>query len=1010
MAGIFNTEAIHDATQAHASRWQIESPHSRYWQDIIARILYSQSVHGLSSSARSTLGILGATAQNTLLASQAAGLINFNAGNPVADYTATHRAFVGRPLPITAVGVSEDGKLDYSFGTSMSYGPGNNSLQAALLAQRAFASGFRNENNQVLLHRTKGVSSRSVDSWLPYILEQPDMIKPGHFKMFNLSQSTTSEALGKALAAMEAGEKGATEESLAALRPVQRALKLLEDKDPEGKKSDADLRKILEEGKFEDGTIELTLRQRQGKNTAFLTQSKELKKIIKDTYAAVGENLKDLSELFETEDPAQIIAYAKGAGLGNVLDKSKAAEVRSQLREIATAASITGQSPQEVVRDRIQIANGLSALYGGRVADKGAIDVVHNALITAQTQGANSPYTKEEAAAAAVRSVANTQNLYSGAIIMKGVLEQATAMGGVDASVLKKAQALQEEFNKAGIDDKPFIAMKMESFVRKNFGDQVVDNPALVNHFMSKHGSTFLESHFEDITKDNIQNRIAMRGITGENATKLQNLALQDVRIFGSNRDKSTELNKLIAGGKDGEQAAIATLRSMGMSETDAKGYVDAMKTYGVGNYASDMGVYLWAADWLRQDNYSLSHKSARETVDVSRMLGTTGIRGSSGKEDILGILSGELTGGNLTTDTVAASFIGLTRASALKAGKKGESRAVTAERLQKALAKSGFGAVSFGTYNADTGSFEFANDAYGKKQREALGKLLGTSDEELQALLDDPAALESALNAKGYAVAGAVGIGGEMYAYNKANADKLANEYSDKLGGGLAQAFTESKASGVTYLTQDDETGALSRMYKIGDKKYTEEAFRAYLNSDAGFNTLYNMAATGDKESMELLSGRFRVALQAYEAKNPNSKDLPKEFADLANGQGLITIGGLKEAANKHFGVSNFAALGSGDLATLEKEGIVSKNAAGKYVYNHGLKVGTTEFKAGDEVNAKALKDAADKDGLYQTLKSMLIGDDKLEGQEELNEQIAKIVTYMEQINGNMGRLVTKN
>lgn len=1000
MAGLFNTEAIHDATQAHASRWQIESPHSRYWQDIIARILYSQSVHGLSSSARSTLGILGATAQNTLLASQAAGLINFNAGNPVADYTATHRAFVGRPLPITAVSVGANGELN-DHGTSMSYGPGNNSLQAALLTQQAFAAGFRNENNQVLLHRTKGVSSRSVDSWLPYILEQPDMIKP--FKMFNLSKATTGAALETALEAISDGDKGATPESLAALRPVVDALKIL-DKPEHKDKSDADLRKILKDSKVDPDIIDATLRQRQGKNTAFLAQTKELKKIIRETFEAVGENLKDLSDLFETEDPAKIIAYAKGAGLGNVLDKSKAAEVRSQLREIATTASITGQSPQEVVRDRIQISNGLSALYGGRVADKGAIDVVHNALITAQAQGDNSPYTKEEAAAAAVRSVANTQNLYSGAIIMKGVLEQAQAMGGVDESILRRAQELQTEFNKAGIDDKPFIAMKMESFVRKNFGDQVVDNPALVNHFMSKHGSTFLESHFEDITKDNIQNRIAMRGITGEKATNLQNLALQDVHIFGSNRDKSAALNKLIAGGEEG--AAIDTLRAMGMSAEGAKGYVDAMKAYGVGNYASDMGVYLWSAEWLRQDNYSLSHKAARETVDVSRMLGTTGISGSSGKEDILGILSGELTGGNLTTDTVAASFIGLTRASALK-GKKGDAR----ELLQKALDDRKFGAVSFGKYNAATGSFEFSADDYGKKQRKALGDLLSTkTDADLQALLNDPAALESALNAKGYFVAGAVGIGGEMYAYDRAAADKLANEYSDRLGGGLAQAFVESKASGVTYLAQDDETGALSRMYKIGDNTYKEADFRKYLlSTPEGFNTLYHMAATGDKKSTELLSARFKATLKAYEDKDPSKEDLPKEFADLLNGQDLVTIGGLKEAANKHFGVSNFAALGSGDLATLEKEKIIRKEGD-KYVYNHGLKVGSTEFKAGDTVNAKALMDATQKDGLYRALKAALIGDAKLEGQEELNDQVAKIAEYLESIKGNMEIVAKKN
>jgi hypothetical protein len=289
-------------------------------------------------------------------------------------------------------------------------------------------------------------------------------------------------------------------------------------------------------------------------------------------------------------------------------------------------------------------------MYGGRVADKGAIDVVHTALVSAQQRGERSPYSREEAAAAAVRSVANVQNIYSGAILMKGVRAQASEMGGLAPAIEAQMTALEKEFNEASLDDKPMIAMRMESFLRKHFGNQVVDNPSLVSHFMSKYGSTFLESHFRDVARDNIRNRIATsEDVPEAQAAALEQLAMQDLNIFGSRRDLSVDVNNLIKG--EDKEGAVAKLLTLGMSRDAATSYVNTMAAYGVDKYNAHMGMYLWSADWLQQDNYSMAHKAGHENVTVSRML-TAANTGAANDESILSILSGELVGGNLSLTT----------------------------------------------------------------------------------------------------------------------------------------------------------------------------------------------------------------------------------------------------------------------------------------------------------------------------------------------------------------------
>lgn len=993
MFGLYNNESLYNNTQATATNWQLNSPHSLYWQDVVARILYSKGLQDISPNARQLIAYIAATGQNTLLGLQDSGVINFNAGNPVADFIGTHRALIARPLPITSYSIADGGKVT-PYGTSMSYGPGNNSLTAATLIQRAFAADFRNENNQIIVHRTQGVPSRSVDSWLPLILDQPGFIKDGHMQIVNLSKATTSSSLGEALKIMRS--KGATEESIERLRPVQKALSLLEENGIE-KGNAAGAIKLLKEAGYEDSMIELTLLQRNGRNTNYLVQTEKLRKVIKDTYAAIGENLKDLSDLFDTEDPAKILAYAKGAGFGNIVDKNKAAEVRAQLREIATIAATTGQSPQEVVRDRIQISNGLSAMYGGRVADKGSIDVVHNALISAQQQGDRIPYSKEEAGAAAVRSVANVQNIYSGAILMEGVMAEASERG-VDLTVLDQMKALQTEFDNASLDEKPMVALRMESFLRKNFGDHIVDNPAVVAHYMSKHGSMFLESHYRDIARDNIKNRIATAGhVSGEKAEELEWLSMQDLYIFGSYRDSSEKFNQQI---KEGDtKGAVDNLLAMGMTKEAAEEYVTRMSAYGTDAYDTHIGFYLRTSPWIHQDSYSLKHKTGRETVDVSRMLAYSN-SGSASSESILTMLSGELAGGTITERSLAAAHIGLLREKAMKDAAEGESKDVTIERFHKSLRanEKTLRTVSFGTYSEQLGKFEFSGPN-AKTQREALRKLLGlTTDAELDALLANPAELEKALNTKGYVVAGGVGVNGEMYAYNEGDARKLADKYVEDYGGGLVRSFAAINGKDSVSL-RVGKNNKLERVYRVDKQVYTEKELLDHLSSPEGFELLYKLAAEGDKTAVGLLSDKFKTTIKgASTDKYGIERPLPEAFTSLLNKE-TVTVGDIKYAANAYWGTMNFTALGSGRMDLLKAEGIVGED--GKYTRE--ITIGGRTFKPGDRADEDTLKWRAENDPLYLALESLLKDRTVDPTSDEWQSNVKQIVDTLMIINGKL-------
>lgn len=992
MAGIFNNDALYNSTQSAATNWQMNSPHSLYWQDVVSRIINSTGLQNVSPEARQLIAYLAATGQNTLLGLQDSGVINFNAGNPVADFIGTHRVLIARQLPITSYSI--DGDTATSYGTSLSYGPGNNTLTAATLLHRAFAADFRNENNQIVAHRTQGVSSRSIDSWLPYIIDQPGFIKDGHIKMFNLSKARTADDLGSALDVMRS--HGATEESLAKLIPVQNALRIL---DRENATNDTEAISLLKREGYDDSLIELTLLQRHGRNTNFLVQTEELRQIIKDTFTEIGENLKDLSDLFDTEDPAKLVAYARGAGLGNITDRTRAAEVREQLREIATIAATTGQSPQEVVRDRIQISNGLSAMYGGRVADKGAIDVVHTALVSAQQRGERSPYSREEAAAAAVRSVANVQNIYSGAILMKGVRAQALEMEGLDPAIADQMDKLEEEFESASLDDKPMVAMRMESFLRKHFGNQVVDNPSLVAHFMSKHGSTFLESHFQDIAIDNIKNRIATSGdVPAENAAALEWLAVQDVAIFGSRRDLSIDFNKLIREGDT--NGAVDQLLAIGMTRKNAEEYVDKMSAYGVDKYNTHMGMYLFSADWLQQDNYSMIHKSGHEGVTVSRLL-TASNTGSASREGILSILSGELAGGNITARSLAAAQIGLIRNAALNDATPGEPVDTTMQRFHSALGRvEGLRTVSFGKYSEDLRRFEFIGpDA--DAQREALRTILNVNDDDLNALLDNPAALETALNAAGYDIAGAVGVRGEMYAYNREDASNLANTYVGKYGGGLTRAF--AAVNGIDSVSlREGANNTLERIYRVGDSEYTEEGLRTFLTQGGaeGFNLLYRLAAEGDQTAIGLLSDKFRDTITGDPTK-PYNVAVPESFRSLLS-RNTITVGDIKHAADAYWGTMNFSVLGTGEMDKLKAEGIADANGR----YTRTIHVGGREFTQGAEVKPGDLRTAANSDDFYKALVNLLKDRTVDPRSEEWQEHISKIVETLNSIDGNINNM----
>lgn len=919
---VFNNDrAGYTRMMAGAANWQRQDPHFQYLVDTASLMMYGGTAAALTPRDRYNLETIMAAAQNS-----SGGFL----GTPVADFVATNRAIISGGLNL---GTMQHGANGWVHDSGGSFGTGNLSIAATELAMQEWASGFRDSNNQLMLHRTYGVSSRSLNQWLPHLIQSRGGLNEDDIKLVNLgARARSSAGLGQIINGLSAA--GISDNSLAGLKKSQEVLAAIESKNLTGQGSDT-IKNALK-GEFSESEINQAIGLQEGKIQTFTGTTKALKASIEKMWDSIGENVKDLSTLFNTDKADEIIRYAKGIGMGDIT-KTSAAEIRNQMREIAVTADRTGRSPQEIAAERIQIASGMSAMYGGRVVDPGIVSIVQNASIGAQAAGSAGLYTREESAAAAVRSVANTQNMFQGAILADAVIGEMQKAGGVSDEFVNKVRSLQEQMKGASLDELPALNGQLMEYLRSVAGDELVDSVIMRNKANAEYSNPYMSQHFNKLKKENINTYLSNSGISGEKKKAMAWLGEKDLEYFGNRRDKSSEVQKYIAEGRIDKARKILT-GEVGLDAAEADKYISGMQSVGAKEYNTYLGTALLAADWIQQAGEGRLGIESNKNLFAAKILsGQSAYQGAQTDADLMAILSGEISSGKMTAESYANYIL----------------------KTKNAGADYGIGALSLGKMDSKTKKLSMDND-----QKAALAKRLGVDVSKIDSIISDPALLEKMLDEKGLRIADTkvdAGNGSfELYAYDRAAAQERAGEMVKETKSGFSQAVASVFGANAVSIdrTKDGKFEAKYRINGTGTWK-TKEEFEKYLKTPGNLRRLMDLAATGNSDAMSLLSGSIKDV-----AKGLNGG----AFDSLKTGK-TLTMGDLVGAVESEYGVQNITALGSGDIDMLIDQGLVGLDDKGKQVLTRSFTLNGKNFKEGSKVDAKAIADAANKDANYQKL-----------------------------------------
>lgn len=931
-------------------------------------------------------------------------------GNPIADFADTHRAILeqsgrnGFKVQTYASGATDP-------VASTSYGAGNLTMGATTLAMHSFAAGMRNEADQLENLKTHGLSARMINQVLPHIIEANGLGKDA-FSLHDLGKATTVETLDAAIKNMENGKANATKESTKDLREVLGAMQYLQTKGVTSiganNENAAKIEELLKKRGYDDSTVSQTILQMSGKNNAHLAQSKSSVEGVQKIYDGIAENLKDLSTLFDSESVTEIAKYAKGLGFNNIFSDNKAnvAALRKEIRGIAAMAAETGRSAQEIAAERVQISTGLSAMHGGRVVESSMITSVQEAMNTASAQPGGM-YTREEAGAAATRSIANTQNLYQGAIIARGIMTDLKKSGGMDAKLEAKLNKMFASMT-GDVETDTAISQQMLETLRSSLGSEFVDSAITKQHYNAKHTAEFHNIQNKKQFNDNIKTHLGnMDDLSSADRNALASLAKKDFKAFGTRRDKSAEFHRLVAEGSIKE--AKEMLRSeAGWTGEEADAYIQELtqKEGLAATYNTRVGQTALRAEWtLRYAGSSDYERKARSMKLNANILNKQAkFRGAANDAQLAEIMTGELTKGSLTADTVADHLIQKTAISMDASAQTPSGFVAKVKDTTKA------DLISLGKLNDETGKLELDKDAGEReKQRAALKSKLGIDDKKLDELLADPASLESALEASGWSIAGGKDANGGLYAYSAAQMTKEAKKLNEEMGDSFTRAVSSAGGKNAVRMEYDANSKPVMkyRLNKSGNYK-TKAEMKEWLASNEGRSALVKLADKGNPEAKSLLSKSIKNAFSADAFKEDGklSKDKLGAFYDLTQ-QDDVTLGDIRAAAEEQWQTANFTALGSGSLNALVREGLVTTDEKGKFKYAKQFTVGNQTFGPGQAADAKAVKAAAENDDRYKAAKDYMMK--TLDSKPPTADQIERALDYLANMNHAMTDLTVK-
>lgn len=921
MYSLFNDRAAIHRLQEGASAFQQNNPHFNQLLDVASGLLYNTGANGLNPADRRGLATVMATLQNSV-----PGM-----GTPVADFVAMNRALIAGAMPVTTVGI------DGARSSSNSYGTGNVSVAATASIMRTFEESMRTKSGAVDVGQTMGLSHNLRTSLLTHLVQERGINK-GDIVSYDLSKANTASSLEARIQQMR--KDNVEDASLRNLEKVQQAMQFLQKKmgsDNLSSKEEADLFKNLE-GHFDESVIRQTVAQIKGKNTNFQTQTKQLNQELKEAYKDVADNVKELSNLFQTEDLDQLRNYAKGAGIGNFLDKSKAHEVRAQMRDIAVTAAITGRSAQEVAAERVQIATGMSAMYGGRVVSGDLISVVQNAGIAGAQAKGEGVFTREAAQAAATRSIANMQNVYSGAIITTSIFNQQDKVGGITDEMRAEFTSMNEAHKAAiaaGDNEKAqLISMQMESWSRRHFGDEAVDSPEARAFANANYSGEYQARHAEVVRRANVRTHVSNMSeeynLDDAGKAQMESIGNKLIDMFGNNQTARDKFFNLVdAGGTEKTAEAIEMLAKSGMSADEAAGFVRSIQSQGKGTVSAMWNPLLTNSRFMQQMGPGQFGKAERNVALMTELLSGEKIN-TSDASAITGLISGMLAEGGITVEGAADTAI----ATALQRAGGGRDKAEQNRLFQEELSARGITALNIGKAQQDAnGKYTGAFILDDPEQRKAVMNLLKiNNEEELNKLLADPEAYIKRLEGAGINISSRNkdSINGGLIGYTRASADALQRRMTANMDQDAVKSMQKVLGNDAVYIEQNAngeyETRVRLPNSKNGETVSLSEAVTKLASDPSQTKALSDLAAAGNEDAAKALSDMFKSTISNADTRSTLARS-GNAIAKLSDYQGNVTAEMFQTAVEQTYGTANVEVFKNTDLEAWVAEGLAERD-----------------------------------------------------------------------------------
>lgn len=870
---IFDDRAAGLRLQEAASAWQQNDPRFKQLLDIVSQALYTRSASALAPADNRLLSMLTATAQNSF------GFL----GNPVANLVGMNRAVISGAVPITAVD-HRTGQLQ----TSYSYGTGNVSTTASTAILKAFEAGMSN-GQFTDLTKTHGLNADQRAQLTAAIVER-NGIRPGSFYSYDLSEVRSSADMEEMINYMR--KNGAAESSLQSAQDVRSALSYYERtsglspdkiKNMASYELEASMEGILKDV-FDESVIKQSITVMQGKATNFQVLQESFNRELSDVYGKVAENVKDLTELFGESDINKIRTYARGMGMANVLDSTKAHEVRAQLRDIQVEATLSGKSIQEVGAQRMQISSGLSVLTGGKPAHHDTVSRVMRAG-TGDREGR--AYTSEESMSKATVSQAAYENEAKSLITLEGLIKE-------NYITDRDAIAAWEKINTGAtgartLDEFRKYEAQAEKVLNK-YGSGI--GAVTRNSVLAQYSPTLRGRYDNALVGTNIERGISNYlsdsglSINSEQFAAARNAGELLFRIAGNDESIREEFFSLY---RDNKAKARDYLISKGGSEDDVNALVSYLDNT---KLSSDKLPSLYGflnSDWVQSFEGDVGRRKRNKTLGA-RLLSNQGMF-AQGKDVIA--TSNEFLHGLLGEGkSLSAQEAGNFRIANILHEQDYHKRDISSD----AEALSRVGAFSLGKLNED-GELELTEE-----QRARIKHYTNISDEDLDALLPDTSKFLEHMEGAGFSLSGERDREGNLIAISTNSQEAMAKSMNKKLENQNARGL--SIAFGKHNIIFDSKAN-LTIQY--GKKTYdsAKSAYTALINSStkankyAGLKKVAAAAKAGDKVAQAVLdnwnAGTADNLAKSMKSDNSGVKERLERFAKLEEGE-------WNEASRKEF------------------------------------------------------------------------------------------------------------